>query len=81
MRVADELRHDGDAAEHEHAVEDPLPDAAEVKQSGERPRAGEGSAEHLGANQNGSADTVMTLSQMMRRSWAMRGSFASRNVS
>ncbi len=33
-----------------------LPDAAEVEQSGERPRTGEGGAEHLGANQDGGAD-------------------------
>jgi len=37
VRVADELRHDGDAAEHEHAIEDALADVAEVEQSGERP--------------------------------------------
>ena len=48
--------HDGDAAEHEDAVEDALADAAEVEQRGERPGAGEGRAEHLGADQNGGAD-------------------------
>src|SRR5450759_1191818 len=56
MRGAHELHHDGDATEHEQAVEDSLPDAAEVEQSGERPAAGEGGAEHLGADQDGGAD-------------------------
>src|SRR5664279_1143379 len=56
MCVADELRHDGDAAEHEDAVEDALTDSAEVEQRGERPGAGEGRAEHFGADQDGGAD-------------------------
>lgn len=56
VSVAHELRHDGNAAEDEERVENSLPDAAEVKQGGERPRAGKGCAEHLGADQDGGAD-------------------------
>src|SRR5258707_6042626 len=56
VSVAHELRYDGNAAEDEERVENSLSDAAEVKQGGERPRAGKGCAEHLGADQDGGAD-------------------------
>src|SRR5690242_3219072 len=56
MRGADELRHDGEAAQHEHDVEHARTEAAEIEQGGDRPRAGECCAEHLGSDQNGGAD-------------------------
>src|SRR5262249_17440778 len=53
---ADELRHDDKATEHEHHVEDPRAETAEVEQGGDGPGAGERSAEHLRADQDGRAD-------------------------
>src|SRR5262245_32572892 len=56
MRGADELHHDGEAAEHEHDIEYPRAKSSEIEQGSDGPRAGEGCAEHLGADQDGGAD-------------------------
>src|SRR5262249_2041760 len=53
---ADELRHDDKATEHEHHVEDPRAEAAEVEQGGDGPGAGERGPEHLRADKDGGAD-------------------------
>src|SRR5262249_2719581 len=53
---ADELRHEDKATEHEHHVEDPRAEAAEVEQGGDGPGAGERGAEHLRADKDGGAD-------------------------
>jgi hypothetical protein len=55
-RRAHELHHDENAAQHEQAVEQARADGAERQQIGDRPAAGERSAEYLGGDQDGGAD-------------------------
>src|SRR5262245_53878205 len=50
--VADEGRHDHDAAGEENAGEDVFAVEPDAEQVGERPAAGEGRAEHFRADQN-----------------------------
>jgi putative lysine transport system permease protein len=55
MRGAQELRHDGEPAQHEHDVEHVRAERAEPGQIGDRPAAGKSGAEHFGADQDGGA--------------------------
>lgn len=54
--VADELRHDDGATEHEDAIENPLTGRAEIEQGRKSPGAGKGGAEYFGADQDGGAE-------------------------
>src|SRR5262249_50478004 len=50
--VADERDHDGDAAGEEDALHDVHAVRPEIQVAGDRPAAGKGGAEHLGADQD-----------------------------
>src|SRR5262245_33915037 len=55
-RVADEGRHDGDAADEENALHHMHAIWAQIQVAGDGPTAGKGGAEHLGADQNRRAE-------------------------
>src|SRR5262245_21310866 len=55
LGVAHERRHDEDADDEEHGLQQIDSVNAEIEQAGHRPAAGEGSTEHFRADQNGGA--------------------------
>ena len=67
LRGTDECRHHEDADRKQHGLQDVRAGVVEPEQDRKRPAAGKRRAEHLGADQDRRAITVMTVGQTIWR--------------